>query len=129
MTRLGTEIAQFKTYTIPSISRILVSTGQMQNQCPRRVEDTELLLGEMLHAYCRIQNQCRVNPNLSQKELDAQYNRSREAIDRLNQIHGQYPAIRNKDFLYTAALFVTEPQSWINRFEWRKLDIRESNVS
>ncbi|KAI7894880.1 uncharacterized protein EV154DRAFT_59624 [Mucor mucedo] len=128
LARQGTEFALFKTYSIPSISRILASTGELVKRCPRRVEDTELILGEMLQAYGRIENQRARNPDTPQSEMDAQWSRSQEATARLNEIHGRYPTIRNEDYLYTAALFVTEPQSWINRFEWRKLDVRESNA-
>jgi hypothetical protein len=126
--RQGTELALFKTYAIPTISKILAGTGELGKRCPRRVEDTELILGEMLHTYSRIQKQLKINPNTPKEDIEAQWLRPQEATARLNEIHGNY-TILNDDYLYTAALFVTEPQSWINRFDWRKLDVRESNVS
>jgi hypothetical protein len=43
-------------------------------------------------------------------------------------IHAKYNT-RNGDFNYTLSLFLSEPMSWINRYEWRKLDEREINVS
>lgn len=98
------------------------------DRCPRRAEDTELILSEIIDAFPRIQNEMRHNPHISEKDIDKQYQRRDAAINRLNTIHGKYP-ISNDDYLYTLVLFVAEPIRWINKWEWRKLDIREINVS
>jgi hypothetical protein len=42
----------------------------------------------------------------------------------MNYIHSQYQKagkISNEDFLYTLSVFITEPISWIPRYEWRPM--------
>lgn len=127
MGRQGAELAFFKTFTIPSISKLLSATGEFSNACSRRIEDTQLILYEMLDTRGRINKQLEANPNTPQQDIDHQFKREKEATDRLNTIHAKYK-ISNDDNIYTAALIVLEPINWINRYEWRKLDIREINV-
>ncbi|KAI9275163.1 hypothetical protein EDC94DRAFT_509322 [Helicostylum pulchrum] len=117
----------FKTFTIPSISKLLAATGEFSKACSRRIEDTQLILYEMLDTCGRINKQLEANPITPQQDIDDQCKREKEATDRLNTIHGKY-TISNDDYIYTAALIVLEPIHWINRYEWRKLDIREINA-
>lgn len=105
-----------------------MSTREFLDRCPRRAEDTELILSEIIDAYPRIQNELKNNPCISEKDIRKQYDRREASINRLNELHGKYP-ISNDDYLYTLVLFVTEPIRWIDSWEWRKLDIREVNVS
>lgn len=42
--RQSLEMALFKTYSVPSISRILAATSQFSSETGKRVEDTELIL-------------------------------------------------------------------------------------
>lgn len=112
---------------MPTISKILAGTGEFGNNCPRRAEDTELIVSEMVDATGRVMNQLEIDPNTPKKDIEEQYQRERDAVTHLNQMHAKY-RILNDDYIYTAVLFVTEPVSWVNRFEWRKLDVREINV-
>ncbi|KAI7906373.1 uncharacterized protein BX663DRAFT_191052 [Cokeromyces recurvatus] len=125
--RCSLEFALFKPFSMPSVSKLLVSTREFLDRCPRRAEDTELILSEMIDPYPRIQNELRRNPHITEREVIKQYERREAAIDRLNEIHGKYP-ISDEDYLYTLVLFVVEPIRWINSWEWRKLDIREINA-
>lgn len=125
--RSSLEFALFKPFATPSVSKLLVSTREFLDRCPRRAEDTELILSEIIDPYPRIQNELLNNPNISEKEIMKQYERREASIQRLNEIHGKYP-ISNEDYLYTLVLFVAEPLRWLNNWEWRKLDIREVNV-
>lgn len=127
--RSSLEFALFKPFATPSVSKLLVSTREFLDRCPRRAEDTELILSEIIDAYPRIQNELKRNPHttISEKDIRKQYERREASINRLNELHGKYP-ISNDDYLYTLVLFVTEPIRWINQWEWRKLDIREINV-
>ncbi len=93
-------ISFFRTFAIPSISKILDSTKQFENAGQKRYDDTALILAEFV-----------------ENGLDSE--RGREAIRRLNQIHKQYD-IKNEDFLYTLSTFVFEPSRWNDRFGWRK---------
>ncbi|KAI8366248.1 hypothetical protein BD560DRAFT_436208 [Blakeslea trispora] len=125
--RASLEFALFKPFSTPSVSKLLVSTREFLDHCPRRAEDTELILSEIIDPYPRIQNELCLNANLSEKEIDKQYARREASIERLNELHGKYN-ISNEDYLYTLVLFVAEPIRWINNWEWRSLDIREVNA-
>jgi hypothetical protein len=128
LARSSLEFALFKPFATPSVSKLLVSTREFLDHCPRRAEDTELILSEIIDPYPRIQNELRHNPNISEKEICKQYQRRDASIQRLNEIHGKYK-ISDEDYIYTLTLFVAEPIRWMNSWEWRKLDIREVNVS
>ncbi|KAF9088804.1 hypothetical protein BGX23_007099 [Mortierella sp. AD031] len=121
------EFALFKTYAIPSISKILAATKQFVTQCPKRADDTSLILLEMTESYrrktYRAMTEDKQDPDADL--MDAK--RERLALEKLNFIHGHYP-IRQEDYLYTMALFILEPVSWINRFEWRKMTWLEKNA-
>lgn len=102
------QFALFRTYGIPSISKLLVQTSQFSegNTASKRYADTVLLLAEFL-------------------EYHPTSSRSIEAIGRMNYIHSQYQKsgkLLDDDLLYTLALFAGEPTRWIDRYEWRKLE-------
>lgn len=121
------EFALFKTYAIPSISKILAATQQFATQCPKRADDTGLILGEMTEPYKRqtFRRMTEGKEDLAEDLTDEK--RARLALEKLNIIHGHYP-IRQEDYLYTLALFILEPVSWINRLEWRQVTDLEKNV-
>ncbi|KAL1624019.1 hypothetical protein SLS56_008001 [Neofusicoccum ribis] len=101
------QFALFKTYGIPTISKLLVQTNQLADQknAPRRYVDTEVIIQEFI-------------ANHPESE------RATAAIARMNYLHSLYRnsgKISNDDLLYTLALFALEPMNWVNRYEWRKL--------
>lgn len=103
----ATMFALFKTYGIPSISGLLLATGQLCNgaTAPKRNADTGALLLEAV-----------LNPPTSE--------RAATALARINHMHRHYRkvgTIKDSDLLYTLSLFALEPSRWISRFEWRKL--------
>lgn len=100
-----------QTYGIPSISSILVATGQLSDKdtAPKRNADTGALLLEAV-----------LNPPTSERAITA--------ITRINYIHRHYRKvgkIRDSDLLYTLSLFALEPARWVSRFEWRTLSDME----
>lgn len=102
------QFALFRTYGIPSISKLLVQTSQFteESTATKRYADTVLLIAEFLGYH----------PTSA---------RSIEAIGRMNYIHNQYRQsgkILDDDLLYTLALFAVEPIRWIDQYEWRKLE-------
>ncbi|KAL8929775.1 MAG: hypothetical protein Q9208_000919 [Pyrenodesmia sp. 3 TL-2023] len=102
------QFALFRTYGIPSISKLLAATSQLSDAATasKRYADTAVLMREFM----------------SHKPSDP---RTLEAIARMNYIHSLYQkngAIRDDDMLFTLSLFVSEPIRWIERYEWRKLD-------
>ncbi|KAI8136658.1 hypothetical protein BJV82DRAFT_647111 [Fennellomyces sp. T-0311] len=120
------ELALFRTYAVPTISKLLYATGEFTRNTRKRAEDTELILLEIGDAYTHIEVASRKNPNLSQEDILQQRRRQEHAIARLNEIHGKYN-ILNDDFLYTLSLFVVEPMKWVNKHEWRQLEQIEIN--
>lgn len=104
-----------------------MATGEFKKDSTRRAEDTELVLMEITETHSRIQKQLCKDPNTPEEDIKAQWKRPDMALTRLNELHGKYN-ILNDDYLYTLSLFIFEPVSWINRYEWRQLDEREINV-
>jgi hypothetical protein len=94
------EFGLFKTYSIPSISSILLKTHEMERNMNKRYDDTDLLIREFT-------------------EHDPSHLRSQLAIQRLNFLHSHYP-ISNSDYLYTLTVFMVEPILWIQRYGYRE---------
>ncbi|KAI4611935.1 hypothetical protein J4E80_007386 [Alternaria sp. BMP 0032] len=101
----STFFALFKTYGIPSISKLLVATGQLS--CPetasKRAADTATIMTEAI-----------INKPDSERAISG--------IARMNYLHSRYikaGKISNDDMLYTLSLFVLEPIRWTARYEWR----------
>ncbi|KAI8806134.1 hypothetical protein BJ742DRAFT_855363 [Cladochytrium replicatum] len=105
---VSTEFALFKTYSIPTISKLLRNTGEFRRNGVKRVEDTTLLLQE--YAYY---------PHKPE--------RGPVAINRVNDIHGHYK-ISNDDFLYTLAQFMIQPVEWIKLYGYRPLEKHEEEA-
>ncbi|KAI9493651.1 hypothetical protein BDB00DRAFT_821989 [Zychaea mexicana] len=120
-------IALYRSVTIPSISRLLVATGEAHVNPQKREEDSYLLLHEMLDVYPHIQSERKKNPSLTAEKIEEQELRRTHAIARMNEIHSRY-RILHGDFLYQLVLFVSEPIYWINKFGYRKLDELEMNA-
>ncbi|KAI9495127.1 hypothetical protein BDB00DRAFT_760754 [Zychaea mexicana] len=105
------ELALFRTYAVPTISRLLFATGEFSKNTSKRAEDTELILLELADAYSHIELLRKGNRVPTQEEIDEQRQRPKDALARLNEIHGKYP-ILNGDYLYTLSLFIVEPIKW-----------------
>ena len=98
--RLSLEFALFRTYAIPSISKLLDATGEFRLRTCRRYDDTDLILRELT-------------------ENGVRSARGEAAVGRLNCIHAQH-VISNEDYVYTLSVFVLEPQRFFERWGWRK---------
>lgn len=99
--------ALFKTYGIPSVSSLLVKTGELAGPetASKRTADTGVLILEF----------CLNSPSSE---------RATEAIARMNFLHARYVKagkIKNDDLLYTLSVFALEPTRWVYRYEWRGL--------
>ena len=99
------ELALFRTYCVPRMTEILVSTGEFTRHAQKRYDDTVLILAELL-------------------ESGYDSERGRAAQRTMNRLHGLYP-IRNEDFLYVLSTFIYEPIRWNARFGWRPLTEQE----
>lgn len=99
------ELALFRTFAVPSISKLLSRTGEFKNRPRKRYDDTELVLAEIAeHGY------------------DSE--RAKQAFRRLNKMHGAYN-ISNEDFLYVLSTFIFVPMRWLQQFGWRPLSDHE----
>ncbi|KAI1290955.1 hypothetical protein EDD11_009074 [Mortierella claussenii] len=121
------EFALFKTYAVPSISKILAATQQFKNSCLKRTDDTALILLEMSEGFSRNQRRCMIEGKEDPEEVLNDERRREISVERLNFIHGHYP-IKQEDYLYTLALFIQEPPSFIGQYEWRPLTELEKNA-
>ena len=104
---LHCRLTYVQTYGIPSVSSLLVSTGQLADakKASKRIADTGVILLEFA-----------LNAPTSE--------RATKAIARMNYIHSQYQKagkIHNDDLLYTLSLFALEPARWVGKYEWRGL--------
>jgi hypothetical protein len=97
--------ALFKTYGIPSISKLLVATGQLSapETASKRAADTGVVITEVV-----------LNTPDSERVVGG--------IALMNYLHGRYikaGKISNEDMLYTLSLFVFEPIRWTVKYDWR----------
>ncbi len=100
-TLLVAELAQLRTFSIPSISAILHATRRYEEQGGRRLDDTRAILTEIL------------TPGPGHPA-------GQEMIEHLNRIHSRY-RISNDDYLYTLSSFILDIGPWLDRNGWRPL--------
>lgn len=105
---LAMEIAQLRTFTIPTISKLLHATGQYEREGPKRLDDTKAILSE-IH-----------RPGLESRA-------SREMVEHLNRIHGLY-RISNDDFLYTLSTFVFDAALFVDKWGHRPMTEKEKDA-
>ncbi|KXN91327.1 Transcription initiation factor TFIID subunit 11 [Leucoagaricus sp. SymC.cos] len=119
----------FKTYGLPSISKLLSATKQLKSSetVSRRYADVSwtllpltpniVLTGPFVPATwvgCPISGYVTEDKS---GELDP---RAMIALARVNYLHSKYN-ISNGDFLYTLILFAVEPATWARWYGWRAL--------
>jgi hypothetical protein len=95
------EVALFRTFAVPSIGRILDSSGEFHRAPQKRYDDTDLIISTML-----------------EDGYDSPSGSA--ALRHMNQIHRRFP-ISNEDYLYVLSTFVFEPIRWNERFGWRRM--------
>lgn len=103
------EMAFFRTFGIPQISRVLVNSGKFLGSPGQRILDTSDLLNTLVEQGYRSET-------------------GQEIIRRINQAHGRIP--RDTDLMrYVLGTFAFEPVRWVERFGWRKLGAGERAAS
>lgn len=110
----GIRFGMFKSYAIPSITKLLAQTGHFNDleKTSRRAADTGALLAEIFF-----------HPPSDE--------RAQTAIARTDFLHSGYRKsnrITNDDMLYTHALSILQTITWINKYEWRRLSVQETNA-
>lgn len=99
------ELALYKTYAVPSISKILYQSKEFEKNTQKRYDDTDLLLSEII-------------------ENGVREGRGKIALEQINYIHSNYK-ISNEDYLYVLSTFVFDTAYWINNYGYRKLTSNE----
>lgn len=122
-TQLGAQVALLKTYGIPSISALLLKTGEFSSErkFTKRVTDTALLLSTLVS--CPLEH-----PSTTTESSPFLGPRSNIALARVNWLHRHYD-MSNEDMLYTLALFILEPMRLVARFDWRPFSPEEEKCS
>ncbi|WP_327652037.1 oxygenase MpaB family protein [Micromonospora aurantiaca] len=98
--KLGLNLAFNRSFSIPAIAAVHVGTGELTERTQKRIDDTGLLMYEMVL-----------------NGFDEP--RGREALRRVNQIHRPYD-IPNEDYLYVLGCLVIIPTRWLQRYGWRR---------
>ena len=101
----ATELALVRTFAIPSISRILVQSGEFIARTQKRFDDTEILL-----------------TNLVEKGFE--HPDGKLVIRKMNRMHRRFD-IDNDDYLYVLSTFVAEPVRWNRRHGYRPMSRNE----
>lgn len=137
------EFALFRTYGIPTISSLLLHTGQLgkaENAARRYVDTAALIQAFTTYPLPRLdlpdEGEAEAN---KVKEGEENWELFGESLDdpraaiafaRVNFLHGRWKGkISNDDLLYTLSTFVIEPVKWIDRYEWRKTSDLEKEAS
>ncbi|MBM4253444.1 MAG: DUF2236 domain-containing protein [Deltaproteobacteria bacterium] len=95
------ELALLKTFSVPSIAKILVDSREFLDHTQKRYDDTDLLLSMFIErGYTSVEG--------------------REAIRRINRMHAVHP-ITNDQMLYVLSTFVIDPIIWMSSYGWRPL--------
>lgn len=102
------ELAQFRTFSIPTISALLHATRQYESDGVKRLDDTRAIMAE-LHAN-----------KIGSKEHS-------EMAEHLNAIHGTY-RISNDDYLYTLSTFMLDPILFIQKHGHRLMTNKEMDA-
>ncbi|THV01802.1 hypothetical protein K435DRAFT_717880 [Dendrothele bispora CBS 962.96] len=138
--RYALSLALFKTYAIPSISKILKGTREMGSSegISKRFADTEILIGTVLA--CPITGRSFESrpdsPKTAENDSEACAEvpltkiddpRAMIALARVNWLHSKYP-IKNEDYLYTLGLAIFEPERWARLYGWRELSALECHA-
>lgn len=101
--------ALFRTYAVPSIGKLLHTTGEFTGRVQKRYDDTGLLLEAVLEH------------GLSSQE-------GRTAVRRINGMHRSYD-ISDDDMRYVLSTFVVTPIRWLDSYGWRRLTEAEKVAS
>ncbi|TDB91144.1 DUF2236 domain-containing protein [Micromonospora fluostatini] len=98
--KLGLNLAFNRSFSVPEIARVHVGTGELTERTQQRIDDTGLLMYEMvLHGF--------------------EHPRGRAALRRINQIHRRHD-IDAEDHRYVLGCLVVVPTRWLDRYGWRR---------
>ncbi|KNB53290.1 oxygenase MpaB family protein [Streptomyces caatingaensis] len=106
---LGLNIGFYRTFAVPEIAKVLVSTRRMTEQTELRAKMT----GQMMYLLFR-------------DGLDS--GQGAQTVAALNRIHSRW-RIGNDAFLYVLACFDVAPMRWCDTYAWRPATAAEKDAS
>ncbi|MEV4534272.1 oxygenase MpaB family protein [Asanoa sp. NPDC049518] len=99
--KLALNLAFNRTFSTPTVAAVLACTGELTERTHRRVDDTALLMFEIvLHGF--------------------EHPRGRAAIRRMNQLHRPHRGVPAEEFVYVLACLTVVPLRWLDRYGWRR---------
>ncbi|TFK38424.1 hypothetical protein BDQ12DRAFT_111542 [Crucibulum laeve] len=120
--------ALFKTYGIPTISKLLCATKELgsKDNVSKRYADTEILISTWVGCpLSGIKFDMQNKPDV--KGSGVTDPRAMIALARVNWLHSRYN-ISNDDYLYTLILFALEPPTWAENYGWRACSPMEKHA-
>lgn len=105
----GLNIGFYRSFAVPEIAQLLVSTRKMTGQTELRAKAT----GQMMY-------------RLFRDGLDSEL--GTQTVAALNRIHARWP-ITNDEFLYVLACFDVAPMRWCDTYAWRPTTAKEKDAS
>lgn len=108
--KLGLNLAFNRSFSTPTVAKILAGTGELTDRTQKRIDDTAVFLYELvLHGY--------------------ESNRGRQILRRLNGIHRPHRAVPNDEYLYVLACMAVIPLRWLDRYGWRRPHAHERQAT
>ncbi len=122
-----------KTYGVPTISSLLVATKQLSTPefASKRYVDTGVLIGEFTGHHPKSGRVIKALARMNYIHRYAHLLRLiiRALADCVGSGYQKSGKISQDDLLYTLSVFITEPISWVSKYEWRKMTDMESKSS
>jgi hypothetical protein len=108
--RMSLNLAFNRSFSTPTVAKVLVGTGEFTERTRKRIDDTGILMKEML---------------LNGFESE----RGRAALRRVYQIHRPYRDVPEDEYRYVLAAGVVISLRWLDRYGWRPLSSHERRAS
>lgn len=102
------EVALFRTFCSPPVTKVLAATREMERHGQKRYDDTALIIAEIM-------------------ENGYDSPRGKAAIERMNFIHSHF-RIENRDYLYVLSTFIFDPIMWMEKFAYRPMTTKEQKA-
>lgn len=104
--RMAMNLAFSRSFSTPTVAKVLVGTGELLEHTQKRLDDTGILMKEvLLHGF------------------DGE--RGRAAMRRINQIHKPFRDVPEDEYRFVLGAGLVMSLRWVGRYGWRPLDANE----
>ncbi|MFI9389129.1 oxygenase MpaB family protein [Kutzneria sp. NPDC052558] len=113
---VGIQLGFYRNFAVPAISTLLDRTGKMTNHTQRRLDDTGILLFEV------------INYGFGHErgmQAVRQMRRAHTAAERRVSTEGDKVRIPNEQFIYTLGTFFIPTLRWLDVYAWRPVCCHE----